>query len=59
VRALLAQRPDAVVVETGLAYGRIDEIAADGTAVVATHGGSRACCVAAAEVLTGRVAESG
>jgi len=59
VRALLAQRPDAVVVETGLAYGRIDEIAAGGTAVVATHGASRACCAAAAEVLTGRVAEPG
>jgi beta-N-acetylhexosaminidase len=59
VRALLGQRPDAVVVETGLAYGRIDEIAAAGTAVVATHGASRACGLAAAEVLTGRVAASG
>jgi beta-N-acetylhexosaminidase len=59
VRALLARRPDAVVVETGLAYGRIDEIAAGGTAVVATHGASRASGVAAAEVLTGRMAESG
>ncbi|HEU5334057.1 MAG TPA: glycoside hydrolase family 3 N-terminal domain-containing protein [Actinocrinis sp.] len=59
VRDLLAQRPDAVVVETGLAYGRIDEIAAGGTAVVVTHGASRVCGVAAAEVLTGRVAESG
>ncbi len=59
VRALLAERPDAVVVETGLPYGRIDEIAAGGTAVIATHGASRACGVAAAEVLTGRTAVSG
>jgi beta-N-acetylhexosaminidase len=59
VRALLAERPDAVVVEMGLPYGRIDEIAAGGTAVVATHGASRACGIAAAEVLTGRVAVSG
>jgi beta-N-acetylhexosaminidase len=59
VRDLLAARPDAVVVEMGLPYGRIDDIAADGTAVVVTYGASRACGIAAAEVLTGRVAVSG
>ncbi len=52
--AIVAERPDAVVVELGLPYGRVDELAARGVTVVATYGASRVCSLAAAEALTGR-----
>jgi beta-N-acetylhexosaminidase len=54
VSAIVAERPDAVVVELGLPYGRIDELAARGVTVIATYGASRVCSIAAAETLSGR-----
>lgn len=53
VDAIAARRPDSVVVELGLPYGRIDDLAARGIAVVAAHGASRVSALAAAEALTG------
>jgi beta-N-acetylhexosaminidase len=54
VDAIVAERPDAVVVELGLPYGRTDELVARGVTVVATYGAARVCGIAAAEALTGR-----
>ncbi len=48
--ALLAQRPDAILVEMGLPACRPGAAAA----YLATHGASRVCGIAAAEVLLGR-----
>jgi beta-N-acetylhexosaminidase len=48
--AVLAQRPDAILVEMGLPACR----PAAAAAYVATHGASRVCGIAAAEVLLGR-----
>lgn len=59
VDAIVAERPDSVVVELGLPYGRTDELVARGITVVATYGAARVCGLAAAEALTGRTAESG
>jgi beta-N-acetylhexosaminidase len=59
VSAIVAERPDAVVVELGLPYGRIDELAARGVTVLATYGASRVCGLAAAEALTARSATRG
>jgi beta-N-acetylhexosaminidase len=56
VSAIVAERPDAVVVELGLPYGRLEELATQGVTVVATYGASRVCSLAAAEALTGRLA---
>jgi beta-N-acetylhexosaminidase len=56
VDAIVAERPDTVVVEFGLPYGRTDELVARGVTVVATYGAARVCGVAAAEALTGRAA---
>ncbi len=53
VEAIVARRGDAVVVELGLPYGRIEQLAARGVAVVATHGASRVSSLAAAEALAG------
>ncbi|MEU8075369.1 glycoside hydrolase family 3 N-terminal domain-containing protein [Catellatospora citrea] len=47
--ALLAARPDAVIVELGM-----PEPAPVGATYLVTHGGTRACAVAAAEILTGQ-----
>ena len=58
VSSIVAERPDAVVVELGLPYRRIDELAARGVTVVATYGASRVCSLAAAEALTGRRGEA-
>lgn len=52
VDAALSQRPDAVVVEMGVPYGRLDELAARGTTVMTTYGAARVCALAAAEALT-------
>ncbi|MFC6594178.1 glycoside hydrolase family 3 protein [Kitasatospora paranensis] len=49
--ALLTRRPDAVVVELGL-----PRAVPGGAAQVDTHGASRACALAAAEILAGRTA---
>jgi beta-N-acetylhexosaminidase len=57
VNAIVAERPDSVVVEFGLPYGRTDELVARGVTVLATYGAARVCGVAAAEALTGRRAE--
>ncbi len=54
VNSIVAERPDAVVVELGLPYRRIDELAARGVTVVATYGASRVCSLAAAEAVSGR-----
>jgi beta-N-acetylhexosaminidase len=54
VGAIVAQRPDVVVVELGLPYGRIDALAAGGVTVVNTYGAARVCSLAAAEMLAGR-----
>jgi beta-N-acetylhexosaminidase len=48
--AVLAQRPDAILVEMGLPACR----PAAAAAYLATHGASRVCGIAAAEVLLGR-----
>ena len=50
VEAVLAKRPDGIVVEMGLPACR----PAGATAYIATHGAARVCGVAAAEVLIGR-----
>jgi len=50
VEAVLAKRPDAIVVEMGLPACR----PAGAAAYIATHGAARVCGVAAAEVLIGR-----
>jgi beta-N-acetylhexosaminidase len=50
VEALLARRPDAVVVEMGFPACR----PAGSAAYIATHGAARVCGLAAAEVLLGR-----
>jgi beta-N-acetylhexosaminidase len=55
VGAIVAERPDAVVVELGLPYGRTDEVVARGVTVIATYGAARVCGLAAAEALTGRL----
>jgi beta-N-acetylhexosaminidase len=57
VNGLVAARPDAILVEMGLPYGLVDDLAAQGVTVLATHGSARVCGVAAAELLTGRTAE--
>ena len=49
IAALLAQRPDAVVVELGVPHGD-----PGGSVFVATHGAARVCGQAAAETLAGR-----
>ncbi|HEV2343812.1 MAG TPA: glycoside hydrolase family 3 protein [Actinocrinis sp.] len=54
VDAIVAERPDAVVVEFGLPYGRTDELVDRGVTVVATYGAAWVCGIAAAEALTGR-----
>jgi beta-N-acetylhexosaminidase len=54
VDAIVAERPDVVVVELGLPYGRTDELVARGVTVIATYGAARVCGLAAAEALTGR-----
>jgi beta-N-acetylhexosaminidase len=59
VDAIVAERPDSVVVEFGLPYGRTDELVARGVTVVATYGAARVCGLAAAEALTGRQAPAG
>jgi beta-N-acetylhexosaminidase len=59
VDAIVAERPDSVVVEFGLPYGRADELVARGVTVVATYGAARVCGLAAAEALTGRQAPAG
>jgi beta-N-acetylhexosaminidase len=51
---MVAERPDAVVVEMGVPYGLIETFPARGVAVVVTHGSARVCGQAAAELLTGR-----
>ncbi len=51
--ALVAARPDAVVVEIGTEYGVVETFQARGVTVLATHGGARVCGVAAAEALAG------
>ncbi|MFJ1704336.1 glycoside hydrolase family 3 protein [Kitasatospora sp. NPDC088346] len=51
--ALVEARPDAVVVEIGTAHGVAEVFGARGVAVLATHGGSRVCGIAAAEALAG------
>ncbi|HEU5425964.1 MAG TPA: glycoside hydrolase family 3 protein [Actinocrinis sp.] len=58
VSAIVAERPDAVVVELGLPYGRVDELAASGVIVIETYGASRVCSIAAAEALTVRRGEA-
>ena len=57
VNAIVAERPDCVVVEFGLPYGRADELVARGVTLVATYGAARVCGVAAAEALTGRTSD--
>ncbi|HEY3869861.1 MAG TPA: glycoside hydrolase family 3 protein [Actinocrinis sp.] len=54
VRTLLADRPDAVVVEMGLPHRLIGQLAGEGFTVLCTHGASRVCGLAAAEALMGR-----
>lgn len=54
VSAIVAERPDAVIVEMGLPYGRVDDLATRGVTVIATYGASRVCSFAAAETLAGR-----
>ena len=49
IAALLAQRPDAVIVELGVPHGD-----PGGALVIATHGAARVCGQAAAETLAGR-----
>jgi beta-N-acetylhexosaminidase len=51
VDAVLIRRPDATVVEMGLPYGRLDELAARGVTVVSTFGAARVCGTAAAALL--------
>ena len=46
--ALLAARPDTIVVEMGL-----PEAAPRGALHIATHGAARVCGIAAAEIITG------
>lgn len=58
VSAMVAERPDAVVVELGLPFGQVDDLAARGVTVVATFGASRVCSLAAAEALCGRSADA-
>jgi beta-N-acetylhexosaminidase len=58
VEGLLAHRPDAVVVEMGVPYGLVDELASRGVTVVATYGSARVCGIAAAEALSGRQSEA-
>jgi len=55
VDAVLAERPDAIVVELGVPHGRVDELAAQGVTVLATYGASRVCALAAAEALANRL----
>jgi beta-N-acetylhexosaminidase len=54
VRTLLAERPDAIVVEMGLPHGLVGQLAAEGFTVLCTYGASRVCGIAAAEALVGR-----
>jgi beta-N-acetylhexosaminidase len=51
VEGLIAARPDAVVVETGLPHALAETFAARGVAAVATYGAARVCALAAAETL--------
>ncbi len=51
--ALVAHRPDAVVVEIGTAHGVAALFAPLGVTTLATYGGSRVCAIAAAEALAG------
>ncbi|MEU9129087.1 glycoside hydrolase family 3 protein [Kitasatospora sp. NPDC048540] len=51
--ALVEARPDAVVVEIGTAHGLGELFGSRGVTVLATHGGSRVCGIAAAEALAG------
>jgi beta-N-acetylhexosaminidase len=53
VDAIVAERPDAVVVELGLPYGRTGELVSRGVTVIATYGAALVSSRAAAEVLTG------
>ncbi|HEV2637533.1 MAG TPA: glycoside hydrolase family 3 N-terminal domain-containing protein [Actinocrinis sp.] len=55
VTGLLAERPDAILVEMGVPHGLVDELADRGTTVLATHGSARVCGQAAAELISGRV----
>jgi beta-N-acetylhexosaminidase len=57
VTGLLAERPDAVLVEMGVPHG-IESYAARGTTVLATHGAARVCGIAAAELLAGRTLDT-
>lgn len=54
VSTMVAERPDAVVVELGLPFGRVDELAARGITVMVTYGAARVCSLAAAEALAGK-----
>jgi beta-N-acetylhexosaminidase len=51
VAALIAERPDAVVVEMGLPYGLEEAFADRGVTALATYGAARVCGLAAARVL--------
>jgi beta-N-acetylhexosaminidase len=55
---LTADRPDAVVVEIGTAYGLEATFAGRGVTVLTTYGGARVCGVAAAEALAGATTDS-
>jgi beta-N-acetylhexosaminidase len=55
VDGLLTERSDAIVVEMGVPYGRIEEFPTLGVTVLETHGAARVCGYAAAELLAGRV----
>ena len=57
VTGLLAERPDAILVEMGVPHGLVDELAARGVTVLATHGSARVCGIAAAELITGRISQ--
>jgi beta-N-acetylhexosaminidase len=51
--ALVAARPDTVIVEIGTAYGVAEIFRTRGVTVLTTHGGARVCGIAAAEALAG------